>query len=1156
MSRLLPAWAGALLCVSGMLLGVRLPAQSADVLSADASVITRVPLFWGLSNEEKQKLHHVRFELLVYYYDPFWQLMWGESEGNGSFLPVRGEPLPIKPGQRVRIEGTIQPARGILRNEVTITVLQEDAMPVPIPAKGIATDLARLNAQWTSLEGLVCQQRDIDRTHIEYTVLSDGLMVTVRVLVDEVEPVPQLLSTRAKFNGVYIGSQDANQVLQHVDFWVPRLKDVTGLGELEEDERFKLPRTPIDQIGRADKNGWIRVAGEVREFNSGQSLTILDESGQLTVPTLQPAKLEAGDKVEVIGQVVGAGFSRTLKEALFHTLAKKPDVSAAGGPPRINLRVVDQIMELPLGEVARGYQATLRGVVTWADPRDSFFYLQDASGGICVWRELASRSPTVGEVVEIKGATYPGRFAPELKMQELAAMGSLALPRPRPVTLEQAMIGAEEARLVQIRGYLRQAVTDGSWTRLDLTTASGEFSAYAPVDAYYETLCGAIVQVSGVCSATADSQRQLTGVRLWVPGKESVAVEQAPPSDPFSAPRFTITGLKQFSGIGAFSRRALVSGALIGQAPGNYLILQADKSGLMVFVRDPTPLVIGSTVEVTGLPGREGSRVVLREAVVRPAAATSIEAPLVLSSLSEPWPEYDSRLVCLQATLSQSVPQNGSIRLTLQADGASFDAVMNQPEKWLVPESGSKVELTGVYLVEFNATRQPRGFRLELRNPADVRVLETPAWWTAGRAFAVAGSLAICTMLGLVWVSVLRRRVREQTEQIRLQMDKEAGMQAELERATRLDSLGVLAGGIAHDFNNLLTAIRGNLGLIQLEPEAMALVGGQVNDAERAAKRATDVTQQLLTFAKGGDPVRSIVELSEVVREAAGFARHGSNVRVEFDLAEGLPPAEVDASQISRVVHNLVLNAVQSLSGGGGVVRLSLSVRDLHAGEVSALPAGRYLQLLVIDNGPGIPADRLPRIFDPYFTTKVKGSGLGLATCHSIIKKHQGQIEVKSNPAIGTTFTIWLPAAQRAAAVAKSAAYFPFPVTSARILFMDDDEVVRNLARTLLAKAGHDGTLVADGAEAVAAYRQAHTAGNAYDLVIMDLTVPGGMGGKDALVAMQKINPAVRAIASSGYSNDPVMSNHQAFGFVAVLPKPYSLDAFTKAINRVRRMNA
>ena len=1123
--------------------------------AAGPDVITNAQVLWGLSNEDKQKLHPIRLEMLVYYYDPVWQLIWGECDGRGSFLPVRGEPLPIKPGQRVRIEGTIQPARGILRNEVKVTVLAEHAMPDAIPTKGILADSSRLDAQWSSLEGFVYMQREIDPNHIEYGVVSDGWLVTVRVLVDATAPVLQLVGALARFNGVYVGDHDANHVLQRISYWVPRLTDVTALGELDEDARFKLPRTSIGELDHAAKLTWVRLQGEIREFNPGQSLTIRDSSGQLTVPTPQPAKLRVGDTVEIVGRVAGDGAERRLAEPLFRPRSGRTDPGRkAGNPsPRLNLRVVDQIMELPLSEVALGYSVTLKGVVTWSDPRVDVFYLQDGAGGIGVAREPAARCPAVGEAVEVRGTTYPGRFAPEIKLLDLTTLGPVAVPRPRPVTLEQAMIGTEEARLVQIRGYLRQAVPDGFWTRLDFTTASGELSAYTAADDYFATLRGAIVQVTGVCSATADDQRQLTGVRLWVSGRESISVEVEPPSDPFSAPRITVSGLKQFSGVGAFNRRALVSGALISQLPGRNLVLQDGESGVLVFARDPKPLTIGQTVEVTGLPGREGSRVVLREAIARPVVgAVEGPAPLELDELAEPRRQIDCRLVRLRAGLSQSAPQKEAIRLTLREGGVIFDAELSEPGDWKAPEPGSRLELTGVYLLEFDEHRQPRGFRLQLRSPADVRIISAPVWWTTGRAFAMAGALAVCTVLGIGWVTVLRRRVREQTEQIRRQIDKEARMQVELERASRLDSLGVLAGGIAHDFNNLLTAILGNLGLIRLEPEAMALVGSQVTDAEKAARRATDVTQQLLTFAKGGDPVRKIVDFAEVVREAAGFARHGSNVLVEFDFGERLPPAEVDASQVSRVVHNLVLNAVQSMAGGG-VVRLTLREQVLETGEVPPLAAGHYLRLWVADHGPGIPAERLPRIFEPYFTTKTKGSGLGLATCHSIIKKHLGHIAVRSLPGVGTTFEIWLPAAAGAVARGRVPTAPAVPGASARVLFMDDDEVVRNLARTLLGRTGHDAVLVTDGAEAVTAYQQAREAGNPYDLVILDLTVPGGIGGKDALAELLKIDSRIRAVASSGYSNDPVMSNHRAFGFSAVLAKPYTLEAFAQVINEVRR---
>jgi signal transduction histidine kinase/CheY-like chemotaxis protein len=631
-----------------------------------------------------------------------------------------------------------------------------------------------------------------------------------------------------------------------------------------------------------------------------------------------------------------------------------------------------------------------------------------------------------------------------------------------------------------------------------------------------------------------------------------VTVDDTPPTEPFGTAVRFISSLRQFRGSGETGRRIHIAGCVQMAVAQRYFYLQDASGGILVLTRDPRPLAPGDWVEVVGLPGRSGSRPVLREGIWRPMpAGDPIDVPMVTNAATIS-SELDTHLVQMEATLRQVGPEANRTKLALDADGINFDAVLEAGRPDPAPLAGSRLRVTGVYLVEYDEGHQPRGFRLQLRSPADIVLLAPPVWWTPGRVMLVAAAFACCTVLGFVWVTLLRRRVRRQTKQIRLQMEKEVRMQSELERSSRLDSLGVLAGGIAHDFNNLLTAIMGNIGLLRLDPGVMDIAGEQVLAAERAAKRASDVTQQLLTFAKGGDPVRSVVDLPDLVREAAGFARHGSSVRVEFDFAAVLPPADVDSSQVSRVVHNLVLNAVQAMPAGG-VVQISLSSCQLSESEVPSLAAGRYLRLVIADNGPGIPAPRLPRIFDPYFSTKISGSGLGLATAHSIVKKHQGTIAVESTVGRGTSFQIWLPAAVRPAASTRVATADPGFGLSVRVLFMDDEEVLRSMIRSFLARSGHEGTIVADGAAAVAAYAAARAEGRDYQVVILDLTVPGGMGGKDALMELRKIDPNVCAVASSGYSNDPVMANHEAYGFAAVMPKPYDLETFNRVIGRLQR---
>lgn len=374
-------------------------------------------------------------------------------------------------------------------------------------------------------------------------------------------------------------------------------------------------------------------------------------------------------------------------------------------------------------------------------------------------------------------------------------------------------------------------------------------------------------------------------------------------------------------------------------------------------------------------------------------------------------------------------------------------------------------------------------------------------------------------------------------------------LEAELQRSARLESVGLLAGGIAHDFNNILAVVMGNLTLTMMEDAVKQSHAARwLKEAEKATVRARDLTQQLLTFAQGGEPVRTAVHLNEVVREAAGFALHGARARCEFSVADDLWPASADKSQIAQVVQNLVLNAVQAMPQGG-VIRISLCNEQL----ISPLPPlgpGRYLKLSIQDQGPGIAAEHLPRIFDPYYTTKPRGFGLGLATTYSIVKKHGGNIAVDCPPNRGAIFHVWLPASPDQP-VARRDSRSPLELMKGRVLFMDDEPPIRQMAVVLLARLGMETVTAEDGAEAVRLYQQAQADGRPFDVVIMDLTVPGGMGGREAMARLREIDPQVRAIVSSGYSSDPVMANYRDYGFQAMVAKPYRIADFVAALHEV-----
>lgn len=1118
------------------------------------TTLTSVGEFWTYRHYKPRERQAVQFEFVVSFYDPTWNMLWGMENGAPFFLPsVAGRPLPLKSGQRVRLTGSVVPEAGISPEEVQVTVLADNAWPTPRPAEGKLARADQLDAGWTTLEGVICGQIETDPTHIKYLLLSEGWLVNARLLLQPGEPVPQLDSTRVRVRGVYVGTKDPSGKLQRIDVWIPSREHIESLGSLHNDPRFALPRTPIGALGTADAGRWVQVTGKVVQHEPGQSLIVRDDTGQLLIRTPQPGKLSPGDEVNVVGRRAGGGLEWTLSDPVFRSVVRPVPlrrVGAVGGP--VKMRLAAQVLELRPEEAAQRLPAEITGVVTWAHPRANFFFIADTSGGLFARLAGSAPPPAVGDGVVAHGTTRAGAFAPELSVDTVSPIGGLSVPAPRSVTLEQALTGAEEARWVELRGFLRGVEPDGLWLRLDFTTATGEFSAFAPPHPEFAALVGAVVRVAGVCAAESNARHELTGVRLWVNDPQSVTVEAPPPTDPFTAPIRTIASLRQFAARDVIDRRVRIRGTVTRHVPGRSLFVQEGDAGILVLSRETTAVEPGERIEVIGFPGREGPRFVLRAASWRRVAlAAEALQPLELDPALPPQPEFDARLVRVRGTLTEVAFRADETRFILRENGRFFEAQLPSTKPSPTARVGGVVELIGIYSLQFDEARRPRRFTVLLRSPGDITLITAPSWWTAERIAIAAAALLFLALAAASWVVVLRRRVARQTAQIRAQMVNETRWQAELERSSRLESLGVLAGGIAHDFNNLLTAIIGNLGLIALEDSVMrSSAGHNVSEAQRAAKRASDVTQQLLTFAKGGDPVREAVLLSEVVQEAATFALHGAKVASEFSCPDDLPAAHADAGQISRVVHNLVLNAVQAMPHGG-LVKLALTAVDVAPGEIATLAPGRYVQLSVADNGPGIPAENLPRIFEPYFSTKGRNSGLGLATVHSIVKKHQGHITVESHPGHGTTFRVWLPVARELPAAPTAQ---PAPAAgprTLRVLLMDDEEIIRRVAGAFLQRFGHEATLVADGAHAVRTYAEARERGEPFDLVILDLTVPGGMGGLETVTQLRALDPQVNAVASSGYSSDPVLANYQAHGFRAILPKPYDLKTFSALLANV-----
>ncbi len=373
-------------------------------------------------------------------------------------------------------------------------------------------------------------------------------------------------------------------------------------------------------------------------------------------------------------------------------------------------------------------------------------------------------------------------------------------------------------------------------------------------------------------------------------------------------------------------------------------------------------------------------------------------------------------------------------------------------------------------------------------------------------------------------------------------------MEEELLQATKLESLGILAGGIAHDFNNILTVISGNISLARMIMDAENEISELLNEVEKAAFQARDLTQQLLTFSKGGAPIKESASIQDLLIDSASFVLRGSNVSCKFAIQDDLWMVNVDKGQISQVVNNLIINADQAMPEGGSIQLAAENFLTPAAGL--SLPAGKYVKISIKDQGIGIPEKHLTKVFDPYFTTKQKGHGLGLATCYSIIKKHAGDIKIQSEFGVGSTITIYLPACPEVAVVKKDLpprALFG----QGKILIMDDEAVVRETLGRMLKHLGYNTVFASDGHEAIELYLIAQEIGEPYDAVIMDLTIAGGMGGKEAVKRLLCIDSQAKVLVSSGYSNDPVMADFKQYGFCGIIPKPYEIAGVNQVLYEV-----
>jgi PAS domain S-box-containing protein len=749
-------------------------AASSSTEAAGLRVITDLDVIWQTTGDDRDRAHPAKFELLIDYYDPDWKMVWGRAGGRGFYFASGDKPLPIETGRVYEVECSIIPNVGLTLADSRLTPLPGVSAPASIEATQRLGDFTLQN-QLVEIEGVVQRQALADSRHLSLELLVGNTIVHCRVLIAPGAPVPDLQDAQIRATGVYIAEKTPLGQLAMQNLWVQSLDRIVPVSLNVKDDRFLLPLVSIDNLPRLPTDGPVRVSGAVHSSEPGKSVSLRDYSGQVKVLTTQTRPLRIGEYVEAVGIPSVNGNDWFLRNGYFRLTG-----SIEIDPKReADVRLVDRILAMRPEEAGRGQQVKLTGVITWIRGSTDYFYFQDPTGGIRVKLPQGKRGnrEMLYSLVEVVGVTAAGKFAPEVVATEVTALGQNNFPVARHITLEHAMTGVEASQWVEMRGYLRAVAHEPLWTRLSLIGGSGEFIVQVPKHEPLSELVGAHLRVTGVCVVEANERRELTGITLLAPNHEAIQVEEPAPKDPFAVPERTIASLRQFSPLQSFTRRARLVGQVVHHVSGRYIYIQDGESGLLALTRGTEPLQPGDRVELSGLAGREGNRLVLRECIYRRIGAGVPPLPLELPAENSINENFDGRLVAINGRLVEVSRRASDVHFLVQSGAITFEARIENALLTL-PTAGSELRLTGVYQVELDEYRQARDFHLLLRSEADFQVLSQPSWWTARRALYAAALLFACVLGIIGWVTILRRRVKQQTSQLRDQLEKEALLEA------------------------------------------------------------------------------------------------------------------------------------------------------------------------------------------------------------------------------------------------------------------------------------------------------------------------------------------------------------------------------------------
>jgi signal transduction histidine kinase len=1050
------------------------PQSFAQDASAPSTVLTNLDQVHDLGLTKGAKGIPVSLQPVVTYMDPEWRMCFVQDASGSAYVertvPSSDSSWNLPLGQRVQLDGVT--SRGIIQcnvRENKLQLLGRGSLPKPQILGSDESFKSMSDATWVRASGVITGVRTAGSKMDLDLRLNRHRSVRALILGGLTSSGGPLVGTMAEVTGVFGLDLDSNnKPTGKYMIWVqsPSLVQLNG----------PLPTTPISDLTGPEpdlsRDGLVHVRGNIVN-QSPDFLFVRDDTGTIRVEYKSPVFFGNGSPVEIFGYVQRQNSAAVLEDALIST----PNADSGGNgisiahlPTSANTNLPTltqalQVRDLPAKLAAKSYPVHLRGVVTYLDPAGGLQFVQDGTGGIFIDAQVTHVAPfpEARQMVDVKGFSAPGDFAPVVEVETVQSVGKGNYPEPLSAPMQVLMTGAEDSQWVTLNGVVRgQSVTNNT-TVLSMATGDSVMDVIVPNEGDHpapHSFIDAWIEVQGVCGTIFDTDRSLTGVHLFVPGWDQIQVWTPGENDPFALPVRSISALLEFHAGASGLHRSHVRGTVLARRLDGSFYLQDDTGGVLIQPQKSVVVRPGDAVELVGFPSVIDKLPVLQEAVVRPLRQTPAPHVTKITADTPFSQKMNGTLTRFEARVIEHSSSSSQESLMVQFGPWITDVILekDQPDDQFARiEPGSIVELTGVYLARLDDNHKVQSFQLLCRNPADVRVLSQPSWWTARRVGWLLAGLAVTLGLALGWVTSLHRQVNQRTRELRAEIEERKRIEARVEEAhkqlletSRLAGMAEVATDVLHNVGNVLNSVnvacslvidrvkaskvsglskisalleenRSRLGeFLTTDPHGTQIPHYLKTLAEYFDSEQSLQLKELSQLAKHIDHIKQIVVMQQNYARVAGVlemvnpsqlledALHINNaalirhsVQVERKYEE-TPLISTDKHKVLQILVNLIRNAKYALDESKQMDKLM----TLTAGK----DGNGWVKIQVIDNGVGIPRENLARIFGHGFTTRRNGHGFGLHSGALAIKQLGGSISAQSDgPGKGAVFTLLLP---------------------------------------------------------------------------------------------------------------------------------------------------